>query len=151
MNKADSKKRTKQFGLRVMKLVGALPEDSVGRAIASQLVRSGTSVGANYRAACRGRSKAEFVAKLGIVVEEADESAYWLELIIEGDLLAANLVEPLLQETNELTAIMVASRKSAQTKIATRKPNGLANDVRLGDSAKDSQSHRSGRSLSNGG
>jgi four helix bundle protein len=121
MNEQQLKTRTKQFGLRVMKLVGALPENSVGRAIASQLIRSGTSVGANYRAACRGRSKAEFIAKLGIVVEEADESAYWLELIIEGDLLAANLIEALLQEANELTAIMVASRKSAQTSIENQK------------------------------
>jgi four helix bundle protein len=121
MNEQELKKRTKQFGLRVMKLVGALPENSVGRAIGSQFIRSGTSVGANYRSACRGRSKAEFIAKLGIVVEEADESAYWLELIIEGELLAANLVEPLLQEANELTAIMVASRKSAQTTIENQK------------------------------
>lgn len=121
MNELELKKRTKQFGLRVMRLVGALPENSVGRAIASQLIRSGTSVGANYRSACRGRSKAEFIAKLGIVVEEADESAYWLELIIEGELLATNLVEPLLQEANELTAIMVASRKSAQSSIKNQK------------------------------
>ena len=112
MDEQELKRRTKQFGLRVMKLVGALPENSVGRALGSQLIRSGTSVGANYRSACRGRSKAEFIAKLGVVVEEADESAYWLELIIEGELLAGNLVEPLLQEANELTAIMVASSKS---------------------------------------
>ena len=115
MDEHELKRRTKQDGLRVMKLVGALPENSVARAIGSQLIRSGTSVGANYRSACRGRSKAEFIAKLGIVVEEADESAYWLELIIEGDLLAPNLVEPLLQEANELTAIMVASRKTTQS------------------------------------
>lgn len=113
MNEQALKTRTKQFGLRVMKLVGALPSDTVGRAIGNQLVRSGTSVGANYRAACRGRSKAEFIAKLGIVVEEADECGYWLELIIEGELMSVNLVEPLLQEANELTAIMVVSRKSA--------------------------------------
>ena len=114
MDERELKRRTKQFALRVMKLMGSLPQDSVARAIGNQLLRSGTSVGANYRAACRGRSKAEFIAKLGIVVEEADESAYWLELIIVGQLLTANLVEPLLQEANELTAIMVASRKSAQ-------------------------------------
>ena len=96
-----------------MKLVGALPDGAVARVIGNQLIRSGSSVGANYRAACRGRSKAEFIAKLGIVVEEADETCYWLELIIEGFLLAANLVDPLLQEANELTAIMVASRKTA--------------------------------------
>ena len=114
MDEQEMKKRTKQFALRVMKLVGALPQNTVARAIGNQLVRSGTSVGANYRSACRGRSKAEFAAKLGIVVEEADESAYWLELIIEGQLLTPNLVEPLLQEANELTAIMAASRKTAR-------------------------------------
>ena len=76
-------------------------------------MRCGTSVGANYRAACRGRSKAEFIAKLGIVEEEADESAFWMELIIEGRLMETELVKPLLQEANEITAIMVASRKSA--------------------------------------
>ncbi len=121
MNEVELKQRTKQFALRVMKLVGALPENSLGRPIGNQLVRSGTAIGANYRAACRGRSKAEFVAKLGVVVEEADESAYWLELIIEGELLARKLVEPLLQEANELTAIMVASRKSAMSSIENQK------------------------------
>ena len=121
MNEVELKQRTKQFALRVMKLVGALPENSVGRAIGNQLVRSGTAIGANYRAACRGRSKAEFVAKLGIVVEEADESGYWLELIIDGQLLANKLVEPLLQEANELTAIMTASHKSAQSSIQNSK------------------------------
>lgn len=119
MDKVELKKRSKQIALRAMKLVRALPESSVGRPIGNQLVRSATSVGANYRAACRGRSKAEFVAKLGIFVEEADESGYWLELISECELLAANLV--LLQEPNELTAIMVASRKSAQNSIENQK------------------------------
>lgn len=113
MNEAELKKRTKVFALRVMKLVSALPDNSVSRAIASQLIRSATSVGANYRAACRGRSKAEFIAKLGIVIEEADESGYWMELIIEGELLPANRVEELLDESNQITAIMVASRKSS--------------------------------------
>src|SRR5262245_2708931 len=114
MTQEQLKKRTKQFALRVMKLVAALPTNSaVGRPIGNQLVRSGTAVGANYRAACRGRSRAEFAAKLGVVVEEADESAYWLELVIEGELLAPNLFEPLLVEANEITAIMVASRKTA--------------------------------------
>ncbi len=121
MTESELKQRTKQFALRVMKLAGALPEDSVGRPIGNQLIRSGTAIGANYRAACRGRSKAEFGAKLGIVIEEADESGYWLELIIEGDLLAKRLVEPLLKEANELTAIMVASRKSAMSSIENQK------------------------------
>jgi len=114
MDQTELKKRTKQFGLRVMKMVGALPNDSVGRALGGQLVRSWTSVGANYMSACRGRLKAEFIAKLGIVIEEADESGYWMELIIEGVLLPTDKVELLLDEANQLTAIMVASRKSAQ-------------------------------------
>jgi four helix bundle protein len=116
MDDIELKKRTKQFALRVMKLVAALPVDFVGKAIGSQLIRSATSVGANYRAACRGRSKAEFIAKLQIVVEEADECCYWLELIIEGSLLPEAKVELLLDEANQITAIMVASRKSAQNR-----------------------------------
>ena len=116
MGEQELKARTKIFALRVMKLVGDLPDGAVAKTIGNQHIRSGTSVGANYRAACRGRSKAEFIAELGIVVEEADETCYWLELIIEGHLFAANLVEPLLQEASELTAIMVASRKTAGTR-----------------------------------
>jgi len=84
MKADDLKKRTKQFALRILKLVAALPNTAEGRAIGNQLVRAGTAVAANYRAACRGRSKAEFIAKLGIVEEEAAESAFWMELIIEA-------------------------------------------------------------------
>jgi four helix bundle protein len=113
MDEGELKQRTKLFALRVMKLVGALLQSTMGRVIGGQLMRSGSSVGANYRAACRGRSKAEFIAKLGIVQEEANESAFWMELIIEGELMERRLVESLLQEANELTAIMTASRKSA--------------------------------------
>jgi len=113
MNAQDLKERTKQFALRVMRLVDALPNTPKGRAIASQLVRSGTSVAANYRAACRGRSKAEFIAKVGIVEEEADETALWLELIISDKLLPEKKVAPLLKEANEVTAIMAASYISA--------------------------------------
>jgi four helix bundle protein len=115
MNEEELKQRTKQFALRVIKLVGSLQRTMEGRVIGKQLIRSGTSVGANYRSACKGRSKAEFVAKLGIVEEKADETAYWLELIVivEGGLLEKNLVEPLLKEANEIVAIMASSRKSA--------------------------------------
>jgi four helix bundle protein len=113
MNEVELKNRTKQFALRVLKLVAALPKTMEGRVISSQLVRSGTSVGANYRAACRGRSKAEFIAKLGTVEEEADESAYWMELIVDGGLLMKNKVDALRQEAGELTAIMAASSLSA--------------------------------------
>ncbi len=113
MNENELKQRTKKFALRAIKLVDALPKTTVGRAIGNQLMRSGTSVGANYRSACRGRSKAEFIAKIGIVEEEADESAYWMELIVESGLMKPALVNSLLQEANELTAIMASSRISA--------------------------------------
>jgi four helix bundle protein len=113
MNEDDLKNRLKKFALRILKLVDALPNTVAGRTIAGQLVRSGTSVPANYRAACRGRSKAEFTAKLGIVEEESDESAFWLEMIIDSKMLPENKVQPLLQEANEITAIMVSSRKTA--------------------------------------
>src|SRR5437870_4119408 len=110
---ADLKARTKQFALRVMKLVDALPRTIQGRAIANQIIRSATSVAANYRAACRARSRAEFIAKIGVVEEEADESCFWLELIIESGLLTEERIRPLLSEAGELVAIMAASRKSA--------------------------------------
>jgi len=113
MNAQDLKDRAKQFALRVMRLVDALPDTPKGRAVASQLVRSGTSVAANYRAACRGRSHAEFISKIGVVEEEADESALWLELIVEDKLLPEKKITSLLKEANELTAIMAASYISA--------------------------------------
>ena len=121
MKADDLKKRTKQFALRILKLVAALPNNVQGRAIANQLVRAGTAVAANYRAACRGRSKAEFIAKLGTVEEEADESAFWMELIIEGELLKAQQVEPLLTEAIELRKIMASSRISASTSLKQSK------------------------------
>jgi four helix bundle protein len=113
MNAQDLKDGTKKFALRVMHLVDALPDTPKGRAIASQLVRSGTSVAANYRAACRGRSHAEFISKIGGVEEEADETVLWLELIVEDKLLPEGKIAPLLKEANELTAIMAASYISA--------------------------------------
>jgi four helix bundle protein len=113
MNEEDLKQRTKDFALRAMRLVRTLPKTIEGRAIANQLIRSATSVGANYRAACRARSRAEFVAKLGTVEEEADESAFWTELVIEGKLLKGHLVRPLLQEADEVARIMLSSRMSA--------------------------------------
>ena len=113
MNASELKERTKQFALRVMRLVDALPNTPKGRAIASQLVRSGTSVAANYRAACRARSQAEFISKIGVVEEEADVTAVWLELIVEDKLLPEKKIASLLKEANELTAIMAASYISA--------------------------------------
>jgi four helix bundle protein len=117
MTADELKARTKHFALRILKLVGALPKTIEGRAIANQLVRCGTSVAANYRATCRARSQSEFVAKMGVVLEEADETQLWLELIIEGKLLPAKRVAPLLKETGELVAIFVTSRKSASKNL----------------------------------
>ncbi len=116
MTEEELKARTKDFGLRVMKLVDALPNTMAGRAIGSQLIRSGTSVGANYRAACRGRSKAEFAAKLGVAEEEADESAFWLELTMDGGLIDRKRVKRLYREAEELTAILTASVKTARSR-----------------------------------
>ena len=109
MDEKELKDRTKQFALRIINLVEALPKTTVGRAIGNQLVRSGTSVGANYRAACRGRSKAEFLSKLGIVLEESDECEFWLELIIESKLMSENIIASLLKEAGELSAIFAKS------------------------------------------
>ena len=117
MNPAELKARTKTFALRIIKLTRAIPKsDDAGRAIAKQIVRSGTSVAANYRASCRARSQAEFIAKIGTVEEEADETALWLELLIESGIVPAKKLEALLEEANALTAIMAASRKTATGK-----------------------------------
>ena len=122
MTERELLQRTKQFALRIFKLVGALPQTIQGKAVAAQLIRSGTSVAANYRAACRARSKAEFVAKLGIVEEEADETAFWLELIIETELVPSAKVKPLLIEAREVVAMMASSKKTAaKSQIANRK------------------------------
>src|SRR3981081_2374389 len=97
-NEPDLKKRTKAFALRVLKLVDTLPKTTAGRALASQIVRSGTSVAANYWAACRGETTGDFIAKLGIVEEEADETLFWLELLEESDLVPAAKLTAIKQE-----------------------------------------------------
>jgi len=112
----ELKNRTKRFAHRFVKLSVSLPKTQLGRHIATQLIRCSTSVASNYRASCLAQSKASFVAKLSIVIEEADESAFWLEFIIDENLLKTNLVEPLLKEANELTAIFFSSRKTAKGK-----------------------------------
>ncbi len=117
MTPDELKDRTKQFGLRVIRLVQSLPKNRTSADIGSQLLRSATSVGANYRSACRARSKAEFISKLGIAEEEADEAAYWLELLVEADIVKPKLIENLLKEANELTAIIASSRITAKKKI----------------------------------
>jgi four helix bundle protein len=118
----DFKDRTKKFAIRVIRLVDSLPRSRSTDCIGHQLLRSATSVGANYRAACRARSDAEFCAKLGIVEEEADESRFWMELLAESGKVKMELLADLLNEANELTAMTVASIKTARQRIPNRKP-----------------------------
>ena len=108
------KDRTKQFAIRIVKLFKALPQTDEARIIGKQLLRSGTSVGANYRAVCRARSTAEFIAKIGIVVEEADETVFWLELMMETEIFTSSKLTLLLDEANELLAIFAASQITAK-------------------------------------
>ena len=121
MNPEELKKRTKQFGLRVIRLVQALPRSQPADVIGIQLLRSATSVGANYRAACRARSLAEFAAKISIAIEEADESGYWMELLVESGLMQSEPLTSLIQEADELTAILTASVITARKKLSKEK------------------------------
>lgn len=114
MHKEELKRRTKQFALRVIRLVESLPNNRTAEVIGRQLLRSGTSVGANYRAACRAKSKPDFISKMGTVEEEADESLYWMDLLIEAGLVKPELLEPLMKEADELVAITVASINTAR-------------------------------------
>jgi len=107
------KLRTKAYANRVVRVCEALPDSWVARTLGSQLLRSGTSVGANYRAVCRAKSKADFLNKLRIVEEECDESLFWMELLVENSLLSAKRLNKLMGEGNELLAIVVASAKTA--------------------------------------
>ena len=114
MNESYLKNRTKKFAKNIIFLCRRLPGNREGRLIGDQLFRSGTSVAANYRAACRGRSKAEFVSKLAIVVEEADETMFWLELVKEIHLLKEPMVDDLIKESDEIIAIIVSSIKTVK-------------------------------------
>ena len=111
------KHRTKKFALRCIRLFRALPRQADAYILGKQLLRSATSIAANYRAACRARSNAEFVAKIGIALEEADESLFWIELLEESEIVAASRLASLKQEANELTAILVTIRKSSYKRI----------------------------------
>ena len=126
-NEPDLKRRTKAFALRILKLVDALPKTTAGRALASQIVRSGAAVAANYRAACRARSTADFIAKMGIVEEEGDETLFWLELLEESELVSAAKLAAIKREANELIAITIASikttRRNRVPNSAFRTPN----------------------------
>ncbi len=116
MTKEDLQKRTKAFALNIIKLIDDLPKTTAGYTTGKQLVRSATSVAANYRSACRSRSNADFVSKITVVEEECDESLFWLEIISESGLLQSEIVSGLVKEANELTAIFTASGKTAKRK-----------------------------------
>jgi four helix bundle protein len=116
MNQSELKRRTKVFAVNIVRLFETLPQKRAVIVLGRQILRSGTSVGANYRAACRSKSAAEFIAKMGTVEEEIDETMYWLELLIEVGILKAEQAEAILKEANELLAIVVASIKTARKK-----------------------------------
>jgi four helix bundle protein len=120
MDAEELKRRTKKFGLAVIKLVESLPSSQTARVIGNQLLRSALSVGANYRAACRARSKADFISKVGITIEEADESQHWLEMLGEAGLVPQDKLEPLAKEADELIAILTASAKTARENLSRR-------------------------------
>jgi four helix bundle protein len=128
----DLKDRTKQFSLRVIRLVEALPSNRTCNVIGHQLLRAGTSVGANYRAECRAKSPADFIFKVGIVEEEADESAFWIELLMDVGCVKPGKVEPLHDEACQLTAVMVASARTAR---ATRSDYSSRKRIDLNNSA----------------
>jgi four helix bundle protein len=116
MNRDDLRERTKAFALRVMNMVDNLPRNRKAGVLSGQILRSATSVAANYRSACRSRSLAEFASKVSIALEEADETGLWLELIVEGGLLPATRLADLQNECNELTAILFTSQRTARKK-----------------------------------
>ena len=109
----ELRKRTKAFALRIIKLCQSLSVTPTSRVITNQLLRSGTAVGANYRSACRARSKPDFVSKIGIALEEADETVYWIELLIEAGVVRERRLQKLVQEAEEIVAIFAASRITA--------------------------------------
>jgi four helix bundle protein len=128
MTPQEMKERTKQFGLRVLRLVSALPRNRSTDVLGRQLLRSGTSIGANYRAACRSRSDGDFLARMGIVEEEADETLYWLEMISAAKLVADNRLDDLHNEGEQILSIVVASIRTV--KARTRKRSGPQSEIR---------------------
>ena len=115
MTRDEMKTRTKAYAGRIVKLCAALPKNWIARTLGQQLLRSGTSVGANYRAVCRAKSKSDFINKLRIVEEECDESLFWLELLTDNQLIKAHRLAPLMQETNELLSIIVSTAKTTRS------------------------------------
>jgi four helix bundle protein len=122
MTQNEMKARTKKFALRVIKLVDSLPNDLAASTIGKQLLRSGTSVGANYRSVCRAKSNADFISKLSIVEEEADESIYWMELLSDSKIIPHALLSDLINEADQIVAIIVKSIKTSKLRRAP-KPN----------------------------
>jgi four helix bundle protein len=127
MTKEELKERTKKFALMIIELVEELPNTVAGRTIGNQIIRSGTSVASNYRAACRARSNADFISKITIVEEECDETLFWLELIAEANLLKKEKLQDMVKEADELTAIFTASGKTA------RQNNPKSSKLRIAD------------------
>ena len=123
MTPDELRQRTKTFALRIIRLTESLPKRRTADVIGRQLLRSGTSVGANYRSACRAKSTADFVAKLGIVEEELDECLYWMELIVEEDFVPDGRLKPLIKETDELLSIVVSSINTARCKSPAKSPS----------------------------
>jgi len=119
MTSDEMKARTRAFALRIIRLAQSLPNTPTANAIRNQILSCGPSVGANYRAACRGRSKREFIAKLGIVEEEADESLFWIELLIDAGILKRSRVDSLITEGNEILSIVVSTIKSARGELVS--------------------------------
>lgn len=114
MQKQDFAKRTMLFGLRIIRLVESLPKSTAARVIGNQLLRAGTSVGANYRSAVRGKSRADFIAKMGIIEEECDEALYWMQMLIEAGIVKSTVLADLMDEANQVIAIAVSSIKTAR-------------------------------------
>ena len=122
MNAEQMKERTMQYALRIIKVVRSLPGGAPEREIGRQPLRAGTSVAANYRAACRGRSRAEFVAKLGVVEEEADESLFWMEVLVRSEIVRHEKLTELMKEGDEIVAMVVRSKKTARSRGKAAKP-----------------------------
>ena len=122
MNELEFKRRTKQVALRIIRLVESLPSSTTAHVLGRQLIRSGTSIGANYRAACRGKSRADVAHKLSIVEEEADESLYWIELLVDANLITEKRVKALFDEINEIIAMTVASIKTIRRRMKSANP-----------------------------
>jgi four helix bundle protein len=120
VNEQEFKDKTRKLAVRIIRMVEALPRGRASDIIGRQLLRSSTSVGANYRAACRARSAADMVAKLAIVVEEADESLYWMELLVEADILTTGQLSEVMNEMNSILAMTVASIKTLKSRNQAR-------------------------------